>query len=176
VNYGETGATIGHEMGHGFDDEGRQFDAQGKLRDWWTPESAKRYTAHAQVLVAQYNAYEPIPGVHIKGELTLGENLGDLGGLEAAYAAYHRYLDRHGPAPVIDGYTGDQRFFIAYAQSWQGKVREGALRAQLLSDPHSPEQYRVNGIVRNMDAWYAAFNVAPGDALYLAPDKRVRVW
>lgn len=176
VNYGETGATIGHEMGHGFDDEGRQFDAQGKLRDWWTPESAKRYTAHAQALVAQYNAYEPIPGVHIKGELTLGENLGDLGGLEAAYAAYHRYLDRHGPAPVIDGYTGDQRFFIAYAQSWQGKVREGALRAQLLSDPHSPEQYRVNGIVRNMDAWYAAFNVAPGDALYLAPDKRVRVW
>lgn len=176
VNYGETGATIGHEMGHGFDDEGRQFDAQGKLRDWWTAESAKRYTAHAQALVAQYNAYEPIPGVHIKGELTLGENLGDLGGLEAAYAAYHRYLDRHGPAPIIDGYTGDQRFFIAYAQSWQGKEREGALRAQLLSDPHSPEQYRVNGIVRNMDAWYAAFNVQPGNALYLSPDKRVHVW
>lgn len=176
VNYGETGATIGHEMGHGFDDEGRQFDAQGKLRDWWTPESAKRYTAHAQMLVAQYNAYEPIPGVHIKGELTLGENLGDLGGLEAAYAAYHRYLDRHGPAPVIGGLTGDQRFFIAYAQSWQGKEREGALRAQLLSDPHSPEQYRVNGIVRNMDAWYAAFSVKPTDALYLPPDKRVHVW
>jgi endothelin-converting enzyme/putative endopeptidase len=176
VNYGETGATIGHEMGHGFDDEGRQFDAQGKLRDWWTPESAKRYTAHAQALVQQYNGYEPIPGVHIKGELTLGENLGDLGGLEAAYAAYHRYLDRHGPAPVIDGYTGDQRFFIAYAQSWQGKVREGALRAQLLSDPHSPEQYRVNGIVRNMDAWYTAFNIQPGSALYLAPEQRVHVW
>ncbi|WP_066825777.1 M13 family metallopeptidase [Sphingomonas mali] len=176
VNYGETGATIGHEMGHGFDDEGRQFDAQGKLRDWWTKESADRYTAHAQKLVAQFNGYEPIPGVHIKGELTLGENLGDLGGLEAAYAAYRRYVSRHGEPPVIDGYTGDQRFFIAYAQSWQGKAREGALRAQLLSNPHSPEEYRVNGIVRNMDAWYAAFGVKPGDKLYLAPEDRVHVW
>lgn len=176
VNYGETGATIGHEMGHGFDDEGRQFDAQGKLRDWWTKESADRYTAHAQKLVAQFNSYEPIPGVHIKGELTLGENLGDLGGLEAAYAAYRRYVSRHGEPPVIDGYTGDQRFFIAYAQSWQGKAREGALRAQLLSNPHSPEEYRVNGIVRNMDAWYAAFGVKPGDKLYLAPEDRVHVW
>ncbi|MES2098022.1 MAG: M13 family metallopeptidase [Pseudomonadota bacterium] len=176
VNYGETGATIGHEMGHGFDDEGRQFDATGKLRDWWTKESAERYTAHAQKLVEQFNAYEPIPGVHIKGQLTLGENLGDLGGLEAAYAAYRRYVARHGEPPVIDGYTGDQRFFIAYAQSWQGKAREGALRAQLLSNPHSPEEYRVNGIVRNMDAWYAAFGVKPGDKLYLAPADRVRVW
>jgi endothelin-converting enzyme/putative endopeptidase len=163
-------------MGHGFDDEGRQFDAQGKLRDWWTKESADRYTAHAQKLVAQFNGYEPIPGVHIKGELTLGENLGDLGGLEAAYAAYRRYVARHGEPPVIDGYSGDQRFFIAYAQSWQGKAREGALRAQLLSNPHSPEEYRVNGIVRNMDAWYAAFGVKPGDKLYLAPEDRVHVW
>ena len=176
VNYGETGATIGHEMGHGFDDEGRQFDATGKLRDWWTKESADRYTAHAKKLVDQFDAYEPIPGVHIKGELTLGENLGDLGGLEAAYAAYRRYVARHGEPPVIDGYTGDQRFFIAYAQSWQGKAREGALRAQLLSNPHSPEEYRVNGIVRNMDAWYAAFGVKPGDKLYLAPEDRVHVW
>jgi endothelin-converting enzyme/putative endopeptidase len=176
VNYGETGATIGHEMGHGFDDEGRQYDATGKLRDWWTKESADRYTAHAQALVKQFDAYEPIPGVHIKGQLTLGENLGDLGGLEAAYAAYRRYVARHGEPAVIDGYTGDQRFFIAYAQSWQGKAREGALRAQLLSNPHSPEEYRVNGIVRNMDAWYAAFGVKPGDKLYLAPTERVRVW
>jgi endothelin-converting enzyme/putative endopeptidase len=176
VNYGETGATIGHEMGHGFDDEGRQFDAQGRLRDWWTKESADRYTAHAQALVKQFDAYEPIPGVHIKGQLTLGENLGDLGGLEAAYAAYRRYVARHGEPPVIDGYTGDQRFFIAYAQSWQGKAREGALRSQLLSNPHSPEEYRVNGIVRNVDPWYAAFNVQPGDKLYLPPDQRVHVW
>jgi endothelin-converting enzyme/putative endopeptidase len=176
VNYGETGATIGHEMGHGFDDEGRQFDAKGRLRDWWTKESAERYTTHAQALVKQFDAYEPIPGVHIKGQLTLGENLGDLGGLEAAYAAYRRYVARHGEPPVIDGYTGDQRFFIAYAQSWQGKAREGALRAQLLSNPHSPEEYRVNGIVRNMDAWYAAFDIKPGDKLYLPPEQRVHVW
>ncbi|MBB4840440.1 endothelin-converting enzyme/putative endopeptidase [Sphingomonas kyeonggiensis] len=176
VNYGETGATIGHEMGHGFDDEGRQYDASGKLRDWWTKESADRYTAHAQALVKQFDSYEPIPGVHIKGQLTLGENLGDLGGLEAAYAAYRRYVSRHGEPVVIDGYTGDQRFFLAYAQSWQGKAREGALRAQLLSNPHSPEEYRVNGIVRNMDEWYAAFGVKPGDKLYLPPEERVHVW
>ncbi len=176
VNYGETGATIGHEMGHGFDDEGRQYDASGKLRDWWTKESADRYTAHAQALVKQFDSYEPIPGVHIKGQLTLGENLGDLGGLEAAYAAYRRYVARHGEPAVIDGYTGDQRFFLAYAQSWQGKAREGALRAQLLSNPHSPEEYRVNGIVRNMDEWYAAFGVKPGDKLYLPPEERVHVW
>jgi len=176
VNYGETGATIGHEMGHGFDDEGRQYDATGKLRDWWTKQSADRYTAHAQMLVKQFDGYEPVPGTHIKGQLTLGENLGDLGGLEAAYAAYHLYVARHGEPPVIDGYTGDQRFFIAYAQSWQGKAREDALRAQLLSDPHSPEQYRVNGIVRNVNAWYDAFGVKPGDKLYLAPADRVHVW
>jgi endothelin-converting enzyme/putative endopeptidase len=142
VNYGETGATIGHEMGHGFDDEGRQFDAKGRLRDWWTKGSAERYTAHAQNLVHQFDAY----------------------------------VARHGEPPVIDGYTGDQRFFIAYAQSWQGKQREGALRAQLLSNPHSPDAYRVNGIVRNIDPWYAAFHVKPGDALYLPPDQRVHVW
>jgi putative endopeptidase len=176
VNYGETGATIGHEMGHGFDDEGRQYDAQGKLRDWWTKQSADRYKVHATMLAKQFDAYEPIPGVHIKGELTLGENLADLGGLEAAYAAYHRYVARHGEPPVINGYTGDQRFFIAYAASWQGKAREGALRSQLLSDPHSPEQYRVNGIVRNFDPWYKAFNVQPGDKLYLPPEQRVHVW
>ncbi|GAA0331043.1 M13 family metallopeptidase [Sphingomonas oligophenolica] len=176
VNYGETGATIGHEMGHGFDDEGRQYDAQGRLRDWWTKDAADKYTAHAQMLVKQFDAYEPIPGTHVKGQLTLGENLADLGGLEAAYAAYRRYVSRHGEPRVIDGFTGDQRFFIAYAQSWQGKAREDALRAQLLSDPHSPEMYRVNGIVRNFDPWYAAFNVKPGDKLYLAPADRVHVW
>ena len=176
VNYGETGATIGHEMGHGFDDEGRQYDAQGRLRDWWTKDAADKYTVHAQMLVKQFDAYEPIPGTHIKGQLTLGENLADLGGLEAAYAAYRRYVSRHGEPRVIDGFTGDQRFFIAYAQSWQGKARENALRAQLLSDPHSPEMYRVNGIVRNFDPWYTAFNVKPGEKLYLAPADRVRVW
>jgi putative endopeptidase len=176
VNYGETGATIGHEMGHGFDDEGRQFDARGRLRDWWTKGSAERYTVHAEALAKQFDTYEPIPGVHIKGHLTLGENLGDLGGLEAAYAAYRRYVSRHGEPKLIDGFTGDQRFFLAYAHSWQGKAREGALRAQLLSNPHSPEAYRVNGIVRNMDEWYRAFAVKPGDKLYLPPEERVHVW
>ena len=175
-NYGSIGATIGHEIGHGFDDQGRKFDGKGQLRDWWTEASARLYTAQAQKLVAQYDAYEPIPGVRIKGELTLGENLGDLGGLEIAYAAYKRHVAEHGEQPVVDGLTGDQRFFIAYGYSWQRKTREGAMRAQLLSDPHSPAKYRVNGVVRNMDAWYKAFNVQPGDKLYLPPEQRVRVW
>jgi endothelin-converting enzyme/putative endopeptidase len=176
VNYGETGATIGHEMGHGFDDQGRQYDAKGVLRDWWTPATATKYTAHAQMLAKQFDGYQPLPGVHVKGQLTLGENLADLGGLEAAYAAYRLYVGRHGEPKLIDGFTGDQRFFLAYAQSWQGKARDGSLRQQLLSDPHSPEEYRVNGIVRNMDEWYKAFGVKPGQALYLAPAARVHVW
>jgi endothelin-converting enzyme/putative endopeptidase len=177
VNYAETGATtIGHEMGHGYDDEGRQFDAKGRLKDWWTPATASKYKVKADRLAAQFDQYEPIPGVHIKGKLTLGENLADLGGLETAYDAYRRYVARHGEPPVIDGYTGDQRFFIAYAQAWQGKRREGAERQQLLSDPHSPDKYRVDGIVRNFDPWYKAFNVQPGDKLYLPPDQRVHVW
>jgi endothelin-converting enzyme/putative endopeptidase len=175
-NYGSIGATIGHESGHGFDDQGRKFDAHGKLADWWTPATAKLYTAHADKLVAQYNGYEPIPGVHIKGQLTLGENLGDLGGLEVAYAAYRKYVAEHGEPPQIDGLTGDQRFFIAYGYSWETKQREGALRAQLLTNEHSPAKYRVNGIVRNVDAWYKAFNVQPGDKMYLPPEQRVHVW
>jgi endothelin-converting enzyme/putative endopeptidase len=175
-NYGSIGATIGHEIGHGFDDQGRKFDAHGKLTDWWTPATAKLYTAHADKLVGQYDSYEPIPGVHIKGQLTLGENLGDLGGLEVAYAAYRKYVAEHGEPPLIDGLTGDQRFFIAYGYSWETKYREGALRAQLLTNEHSPAKYRVNGVVRNVDAWYKAFNVQPGDRLYLPPDERVHVW
>jgi putative endopeptidase len=175
-NYGSIGATIGHEIGHGFDDQGRKFDAHGKLTDWWSAATAKLYTDHANVLVAQYNGYEPIPGVHIKGQLTLGENLGDLGGLEVAYAAYRKYVADHGEPPVIDGLTGDQRFFIAYGYSWETKQREGALRAQLLTNEHSPAKYRVNGVVRNVDAWYKAFNVQPGDKMYLPPEQRVHIW
>jgi putative endopeptidase len=175
-NYGSIGATIGHEIGHGFDDQGRKFDAHGKLTDWWSTATAKRYTTHANALVAQYNGYEPIPGVHIKGQLTLGENLGDLGGLEVAYAAYRKYVEKHGEPPVIDGLTGDQRFLIAYGYSWETKQREGAVRAQLLTNEHSPAKYRVNGVVRNVDAWYKAFNVQPGDKMYLPPEQRVHVW
>ena len=176
ANYGSIGATIGHEIGHGFDDQGRKFDGSGKLRDWWTSATAKKYDAHAAALVKQYDAYEPVPGVHIKGQLTLGENLGDLGGLEVAYAAYRRYVAQHGEPPVVGGLTGDQRFFIAYGYSWQSKQREGALRAQLLTNEHSPAKYRVNGVVRNVDAWYKAFNVQPGDKMYLPPERRVHVW
>ncbi|MEO7654594.1 MAG: M13 family metallopeptidase, partial [Sphingomicrobium sp.] len=165
ANYGSIGATIGHEIGHGFDDSGRQFDGKGVLRDWWTAETAKKYTEQADRLVAQYNGYEPLPGTRIKGQLTLGENLGDLGGLEIAYAAYRRYVADHGEPPVIGGLTGDQRFFVAYGYSWQTKYRDGALRSRLLTDPHSPAKYRVNGVVRNMEAWYRAFGVQPGDAL-----------
>ena len=176
ANYGGEGAVIGHEMGHGFDDQGRHYDETGKLRDWWSADTAKAFGARAAVLGGQFDAYEPVAGVHISGELTMGENIGDLGGLEAAYAAWRRYVAKHGEPPVIDGLTGDQRFFIAYAQSWQDKVREGTLRQQLLTDPHSPAEYRVNGIVRNVDAWYAAFNVQPGDRLYLPPEKRVHIW
>jgi endothelin-converting enzyme/putative endopeptidase len=177
VNYAETGATtIGHEMGHGFDDEGRKFDEKGRLRDWWSKETAAKYTVQADRLANQFDQYEPIPGTKIKGRLTLGENLADLGGLETAYAAYRRYVARHGEPPVLNGMTGDQRFFLAYAQAWQGKRREEAVRQQLLSDPHSPDKYRVNGIVRNFGPWYTAFGVKPGDTMYLPPEQRVSVW
>jgi putative endopeptidase len=176
ANYGAIGAVIGHEMGHGFDDEGRKFDAHGSLRDWWTPAAVKAYATRTDKLVSQYSAFSPYPGVTINGKLTLGENLGDLSGVEASYVAYKKYVAQHGQPSVIDGLTGDQRFFIGYAQAWQEKDRENAERQQILTDPHSPGKYRVNGIVRNVDAWYKAFNVQPGDALYLAPDQRVHIW
>jgi putative endopeptidase len=176
VNYGAIGAIIGHEIGHGFDDQGRQFDASGRYRDWWTAESARRFTEQTSRLGAQFNSYAAIPGLNVNGSLTMGENIGDLGGLEMAYAAYRRYVAQHGEPPVLEGLTGDQRFFLAYAQAWRSQVREGALRERVLTDPHSPPEWRVNGIVRNVDAWYRAFNVQPGDRLYLPPEQRVRIW
>ena len=176
VNYGAIGAIIGHEMGHGFDDQGSQFGPHGKFENWWTDASKKAFTERTAALGKQYDAYEPIPGTHIKGQLTMGENIGDLGGIEAAYAAFQRYQAKHGKAPVIDGLTGDQRFFLSFAQAWQSKTREDAQRQHLLTDPHSPAKYRVDGVVRNVDAWYAAFDVKPGDKLYLPPDQRVHIW
>ncbi|NUQ19159.1 MAG: M13 family metallopeptidase [Sphingomonas sp.] len=176
ANYGAIGAVIGHEMGHGFDNEGRKFDPKGKLRDWWTTSSAKSFTAKTDALVAQYNSFFPFSDLHVNGKLTLGENIGDLSGVEAAYAAFKKYEAKHGASPVIDGLTGDQRFFIAYAQAWQEKQREDAERQQVITNEHSPGKYRVNGVVRNVDAWYKAFNVQPGDKLYLAPDQRVHIW
>jgi putative endopeptidase len=175
VNYGGIGAVIGHEMTHGFDDQGRQFDGNGMLTDWWTKADADRFVASASSLNAQYDLYSPFPGVHVKGAQTTGENIADLGGLLVALDAYHNSL--HGQAaPVIDGLTGDQRFFLSFAQSWRDKETEDEERSNLVSDVHSPEVYRVNGVVRNVDAWYTAFSVKPGDALYLKPGARVRIW
>ena len=175
VNYGGIGAVIGHEMGHGFDDQGRKTDGNGEQRDWWTEADGKAYEARASALAAQYSEFEPLPGLNLNGRLTLGENIGDLTGITMAYNAYKRSLNGK-EAPVIDGLTGDQRFFLAYGQIWQRKFREEALRTQVKNGPHSPGQYRANGIVRNFDAWYEAFDVQPGDALYLPPEKRVRIW
>ena len=176
VNYGAIGAIIGHEIGHGFDDQGRQFDATGRIRDWWTPAAAAEFAKRADRLGKQFDQFEPIPGTKINGKLTMGENIGDLGGLEMAYDAYRRSVAQHGEPKPVDGLTGDQRFFLSYAQAWRAKVREGAQRERLLSDPHSPPEQRVNGIVRNVDAWYKAFDVKPGDKLYLPPEERVRIW
>ena len=176
INYGAIGGVIGHEIGHGFDDQGRKFDEKGLIRDWWTETSNERFTARSTVLGEQYNAFEPIEGLHVNGQLTMGENIGDLGGLQMAYAAFQRYKAEHGEPPVIDGFTGDQRFFLAWAQVWRAKMRDDAARRQIVTDPHSPPRERVNGVVRNLDAWYEAFGVTEGDKLYLPPDQRVRIW
>ncbi|MDQ1153757.1 M13 family metallopeptidase [Brevundimonas sp. SORGH_AS_0993] len=175
VNYGGIGAVIGHEITHGFDDQGRKSDGDGALRDWWTPEDAARFEARAKVLGAIYDKLEPIPGVHVNGDLTMGENIADLGGLLLALDAYHRSLNGQ-PAPVIDGLTGDQRVFLGWAQVWRDKMRPEALREQLTTDPHSPGPVRASTSPRNIDAWYAAFGVNPGDKEFIAPEARARIW
>jgi len=175
VNYGGIGAVIGHEMGHGFDDQGRKVNGNGEQKDWWSESDAEAFKARSGELVSQFNQFEPLPGYTVNGELTLGENIGDLTGLTMAYAAYKKSLNGK-EAPVIDGFTGDQRFFLAYGQIWQRKFREAELINRVKTDPHSPGEYRANGIVRNFDAWYEAFDVQPGDALYLPPEKRVKIW
>ncbi|THD36559.1 MAG: M13 family peptidase [Sphingomonas sp.] len=174
VNYGGIGAVIGHEMSHHFDDQGAKFDLHGKLTQWWTDADIANFKKLSGDLVAEYDKYEPLPGMHVKGALTLGENSADLAGLSAAYDAYHRSLGGR-PAPVIGGYTGDQRFYLGWAQVWRRNYREANLRQRLLTDPHSPSQQRA-WIVRNMDPWYAAFNPVPGQKLYLTPAQRVRIW
>jgi predicted metalloendopeptidase len=175
VNYGGIGGVIGHEMGHGFDDQGAKSDGHGVLRDWWSADDVTRFRAITDRLATQYDAFEPLPGIHVNGRLTLGENIGDNGGLQVALHAYHLSLSGR-PAPILDGLTGDQRFFLARAQGRRQIIRDQALRNQVLSDPHSPNVYRINGVVRNMDAWYAAFNVQQGDALYLPDSERVEIW
>ncbi|MDJ0928905.1 MAG: M13 family metallopeptidase [Gammaproteobacteria bacterium] len=175
VNYGAIGAVIGHEISHGFDDQGRKFDGDGRLRDWWTAEDAAEYERRAQVLVEQYSAFQPLPDVRINGELTLGENIADLAGLVVAYRAYQVSLNGQ-PAPEIDGFSGDERFFIGYAQAWRTQYRDELLRERLVRGPHSPARYRVNGVLRNMPEFFEVFGVEDGAGMYLAPDQRVRIW
>ena len=175
VNYGGIGAVIGHEMGHGFDDQGSKSDARGVLRVWWQPADTAAFRKRVERLAAQYDGFTVLPGLNVNGRLTLGENIGDLGGVSVAYDAYHRSLNG-AAAPVRDGLSGDQRFFLSYAQIWRSLNREEQLRSQVLSNPHSPPRFRVNGVVRNVNPWYAAFDVRPGDKLYLPEGERVNIW
>jgi putative endopeptidase len=175
INFGGIGGVIGHEMTHGFDDQGRQFDGTGKLVDWWAPDDATKFKTQTTRLSTQYSAFEPVPGAHVNGDLTMGENIADLGGLLLGLDAYHLSLKGQA-APVIDGLTGDQRVFLGWAQVWRSAIRPDEARRRLVIDPHSPSQFRVDGVVRNIDAWYDAFGVKPGDTLYVAPDQRVRIW
>ena len=177
ANYGSIGAVIGHEIGHGFDDQGSKYDGEGNLNDWWTQADRDEFEERARVLIAQYDALVPheAPDICVNGALTVGENIGDLGGLTIAYKAYQLALNG-ASAPVIDSLTGDQRFFYAWAQSWRSKIRPEALRRQIATDPHSPDEFRTNQVVRNMEAFYAAFQVSAGDRLYLEPKDRVTIW
>jgi predicted metalloendopeptidase len=175
VNYGGVGAVIGHEISHGFDDQGSKFDGGGTLRSWWTDEDRKNFDARTSMLGAQFDSYEGIPGLHVNGKLTMGENIGDLSGITIALKAYHISLGGK-EAPVLDGFTGDQRFFLSYGQIWRSKYRDAQMRQQILSNPHSPPHFRVDGATRNVDGWYNAFNVQAGDKYYLADDQRVKLW
>ncbi|TJY58191.1 peptidase M13 [Sinimarinibacterium sp. CAU 1509] len=175
VNYGGIGAVIGHEIGHGFDDQGSKYDGDGNLKSWWTDEDRKRFEERTKALIAQYDGYEALPGEHVNGAFTIGENIGDLGGLSIAYTAYHMQLGGK-EAPVIDDLTGDQRLFMGWAQVWRRNYKDENLLQRLKSDPHSPSEFRCNGIVRNLPGWYAAFDVKESDKLYLPPDQRVKIW
>jgi endothelin-converting enzyme len=175
VNYGGIGAVIGHELGHGFDDQGAKYDGDGNLRNWWTDADKAEFEKRGKQLVAQYAKYEPLPGVHVNGELTLGENIGDLGGLTVALRAYKLSLEGKAAAN-IDGFTGEQRFFISWSQVWRRKYREEELRNRLMTDPHSPSEYRAIGIVSNIPEFYTAFDVKEGDKMYIAPENRVKIW
>jgi putative endopeptidase len=175
VNYGGIGAVIGHEISHGFDDEGSQFDGDGRLRDWWTDDDRKAFEAITGRLVAQYSAYEPLPGKHVNGQLTLGENIADLSGLQIAFKAYKLSLAGK-PSPVIDGLSGEQRFFYGWAQGWRNKTRDARAQQLLTIDPHSPARFRADGAAINNDGFHEAFGTKPGDAMYKAPADRIRLW
>ena len=175
VNYGGIGAVIGHEMGHGFDDQGSKYDAKGNLRNWWTEKDLAEFAKRSKVLIEQYAAYQVFEGLHVNGELTLGENIGDLSGVTIAYKAYKASLNGK-EAQIIDGLTGDQRFFIGYAQIWRSKIVEKSMRNRVATDPHSPGEFRALGSLSNINEFYSAFNVKAGDAMYIAPEKRVKIW
>jgi putative endopeptidase len=175
VNYGGIGAVIGHEIGHGFDDQGSTFDGDGVMRNWWTEKDKEEFKKRTQTLITQYGEFKVFDDLNVNGEFTQGENIGDLGGLSIALKAYNISL-KGKPAPVLDGFTGEQRVFLGWAQVWQSKAREETLRLQVGADPHSPAKFRVNGVVRNIPEFYTAFNVTPSDSLYLEPEKRVKIW
>ena len=175
VNYGGIGAVIGHEISHGFDDQGSKYSGRGVFEDWWTADDRKNFDARTAMIVSQYDAFEPLPGLHVVGKNTLGENIADIAGVAIAYKAYHLSLEGKTP-PVLDGFTGDQRFFLSFAQIWRSKMRDGATRTRTLSDPHTVDPFRAIGATRNTDAWYDAFGVKPADKYYLAPQDRVRLW
>lgn len=175
VNYGAIGGIIGHEIGHGFDDQGSKYTGEGNLENWWSDQDRKHFEAKTRRLIAQYSAYQPLPGRHVNGELTLGENIGDLGGLSIAYKAYLRFMNG-AAAPVIDGFSGEQRVFLGWAQGWRVKSRKERIEQLLKVDPHSPPEFRVNGVLPNIEEFYRAFAVKPGDRMYLPPEKRVAIW
>ena len=175
VNYGGIGAVIGHEISHGFDDQGSQFDEVGNLRDWWTKDDHVKFAVKTKALVAQYDAYEPVPGYHVSGALTLGENIADNSGLAIAYKAYRLSLGGK-EAPVIDGLSGDQRLYLGWAQVWRGKVRDAQQIVYIKTDPHSPAAVRGNGTLKNQPGFYGAFGIKEGDSMYLPPAQRVSIW
>ena len=179
VNFGAIGMVVGHEIGHGFDDQGSQFDGTGKLRNWWSTESRDHFKAKTDQLVASYNRFEALPGLNVNGQLTLGENIGDMCGLNVAYTAYQKYAAAHypnGTPPVLDGFTGNQRFFLGYAQLWRMKVTDGKMRDLVLTNNHSPGEFRTNGIVQNFSPWYEAFDVTEGNKMYLPEAERIKIW
>lgn len=175
ANYGAIGAIIGHEISHGFDDEGSQFDGDGNLRDWWTAADHRQFAARSKRLVQQYSGYSPLPGYHVNGALTLGENIADNSGLAIAFKAYQLALQGQ-PAPVIDGLSGAQRFYMGYAQAWRSKTRDAQAIVYLKTDPHAPDRFRANGTLRNQPGFYTAFGIQPGDKMYLSPKDRVTLW
>jgi len=175
VNYGGIGAVIGHEMGHGFDDQGAKFDGEGNMRDWWTEADLKAFESKGKALVAQYDGYQVFDDLHVNGELTLGENIGDLSGVTIAYKAYKMSLNGK-EAPIIDGLTGDQRFFMGFSQIWRVKMKEEAMRNRVATDPHSPGHFRALGALSNMPEFYQTYDVKEGDKMYIAPESRVKIW